>query len=69
LRVLDRTTIDKEDLRHMSGAELAGLGIALLNKQDLVLQCTTCGQTWTPQLGADGKLPFHAWMCPRACNP
>ena len=68
MRLLDRTATDKEDVRHMTGAELASLGIAILDKRDLLLQCNCCGQTWLPELDANGKLPFDYWLCPRACN-
>ena len=68
MRLLDRAATDKEDVRHMNAAELASLGIAILDKQDLILQCTRCGQTWSPQLDANGKLPFDYWLCPRTCN-
>jgi hypothetical protein len=68
MRLLDRAATDKEDVRHMTAAELANLGIAILDKRDLILQCTSCGQTWLPALDANGKLPFDYWLCPRTCN-
>ena len=68
MRLMDRNAADKEDVRHMSGAELDKLGIAILDKQDLVLQCKQCEQTWVPGLDASGKLPFGYWLCPRNCN-
>ena len=68
MKILGRAATDKEDVRHMTAAELDRLGIAILDKRDLVLQCKRCGQTWLPQLNADGKLPFDYWMCPRSCN-
>jgi hypothetical protein len=68
MRVLDRNCMDKEDVRHMADAELARLGVRLLNKQDIILQCTTCMVTWSPQLDSNGKLPFDYWLCPANCN-
>jgi hypothetical protein len=68
MKILDRFATDKEDVRHMSEADLAQMGIRLLNKQDIVLQCTACMETWTPQLDANGKLPFDYWVCPANCN-
>jgi hypothetical protein len=68
MRVMDRFCTDKEDVRKMADADLARLGIRLHNKQDLVLQCTTCGETWSPQLDSNGKLPFDYWVCPANCN-
>jgi len=52
----------------MTAGELDSLGISILGKGDLVLQCKCCGQTWTPVMNADGKLPFDYWLCPRTCN-
>ena len=68
MRVLDRNCMDKEDVRHMAGAELERLGVRLLNKQDIILQCTTCMETWSPQLDSNGKLQFDYWLCPANCN-
>ena len=68
MRVLDRNLVDKEDVRHMSESHLAELGIRVLDKQALTLQCTSCGHKWDPQLDCDGKLPFDYWRCPANCN-
>jgi hypothetical protein len=68
MRTLDRFSTDKEDVRKMSEAELAKLGIRLQDKQSFVLECTNCGETWSPQLDSNGKLPFEFWVCPSNCN-
>lgn len=68
MRILDRICMDKEDVRHVSAAELARLGVRLVNRQEVTLQCTACSETWTPQLDANGKLPFDYWVCPANCN-
>lgn len=63
--------IDQEDLadpRRLSGPQLARLGIQILNKYDLLLQCASCNETWTPTLKADGMLPAGYWVCPNKCN-
>jgi hypothetical protein len=52
----------------MTAAELDSLGISIVEKRELILQCKGCGQTWTPELNADGKLAFDYWLCPRTCN-
>ena len=73
-RTLDHEThgsyaTDKEDVRHMTAAELDSLGVSIVDKRELILQCKGCGQTWTPVLNADGKAcPFDYWLCPRTCN-
>jgi len=68
MKVLDYTCVDKEDVRQMADTELARLGVRLLNRQETVLQCTTCMETWSPQLDSNGKLPFDYWVCPANCN-
>jgi hypothetical protein len=67
MRVLDRA-VDKEDVRHMGEAQLIRLGVKIVNRQALTLQCLTCSHTWSPQLDSDGKLPFDYWLCPAQCN-
>jgi hypothetical protein len=69
MRLLDRNATDKEDVRHMTHAELDSLGITVVDRETLVLQCKACGQTWVPRLGANGKLPFDYWLCPRPVIP
>jgi len=68
MRVSDRACMDKEDVRHLSAGELAQLGIVLLDRQNVILQCRTCGETWSPQLDANGKLAFDYHICPANCN-
>jgi hypothetical protein len=68
MRTIDRPAIDKQELRGMSDSELAKLGVRMLNRKDLVLQCKTCAETWAPQLDSSGKLPFDYWHCPARCN-
>jgi hypothetical protein len=68
MRVLERDLVDKVDVRHMSDEQLTKMGIRVLNKQTLTLQCVACSHTWTPQLDCDGKLPFDYWLCPVQCN-
>jgi hypothetical protein len=50
------------------GAQMAQLGVRLLNKYGQVLQCEYCGATWTPQLGHDGTYPRGFSRCPNRCN-
>jgi hypothetical protein len=68
MRVMERRAIDKQDVRHMDHASLANLGVHLVNAADLVLKCDSCGETWSPQLDAGGKLAFDYWICPAQCN-
>jgi hypothetical protein len=68
MKVVERAGIDKQDLRRMTDAELSEVGVQLLNRTDLLLECKGCGETWTPQLDSSGKLPFDFWRCPARCN-
>jgi hypothetical protein len=68
MRAAARAAIDKQDLRHMSEADLSPLGVRLINREDLILACRRCGETWTPQLDAAGKLSFDYFLCPAKCN-
>ena len=68
MKTLARNRVDKEDVRHLPAAELASLGVRVVNRDDLTLQCVKCGETWSPQLGDDGKLAFDAFLCPAGCN-
>jgi hypothetical protein len=58
----------QEDPRYLSPAQLAKLGVLRLNRYDAVLQCVTCGTTWSPKLRADATLPAGYWQCPNRCN-
>jgi len=68
MKTIDCAGIDKQDLRSMSNAELAVLGVRMVNRSELVLGCAECGETWAPQLDASGKLPFDFWRCPASCK-
>jgi hypothetical protein len=68
MKVLDRICMDKEDVRHMTDAGLARLGVRVIDRQDVTLQCRVCGETWSPQLDSNGKLEFDYYVCPANCN-
>jgi hypothetical protein len=68
MRVLERAEVDKQDVRHMTHAELSALGVRIVNRTDLILGCTKCGETWTLQLDSSGKLTQDYWVCPLKCN-
>ena len=68
MKVLERSYTDKEDVRHMGTEELSRLGVSLVDRQNVTLRCNVCGETWSPQLDANGKLPFDYWQCPAHCN-
>jgi hypothetical protein len=60
--------VDKQDVRHMTDAELAEWGVRMVNRAELILGCSECGETWAPQLDASGRLPQDYWICPLKCN-
>ncbi|MGH9627491.1 MAG: hypothetical protein ACRD7E_03895 [Bryobacteraceae bacterium] len=57
-----------EDERRVLGAQMAQLGVRLLNKYGRVLQCEQCGTTWSPELAQEGSLARGFWRCPNRCN-
>lgn len=58
----------REDPRYLTPVQLARLGVSRLNRYDILLQCMTCGTSWSPKLRADGTLPPGYWQCPNKCN-
>jgi hypothetical protein len=68
MKTLDHEPAIRPDPRRMSGVQLARLGVRILNRYDLALQCMICSETWTPLTGRDGKLPPGYWHCPNKCN-
>jgi len=68
MKLVEHDPAVADDPRRMSGVQLARLGVQILNKYDLMLQCMACGETWTPQPGPRGKLPYGYWHCPNKCN-
>jgi hypothetical protein len=61
-------TVSRAGKRRVHGAQMAKLGVRLLNKYGRILQCEACEATWSPQPTADGSLPPGFWRCPNRCN-
>jgi hypothetical protein len=68
MKVLECEPSVQQDPHRMPSAKLNALGVRLLNKYDLLLQCVACGETWSPRTGRDGRLPGGYWQCPHKCN-
>ena len=68
MKALERASVDKQDVRQMRDAELAELGVRIINRKDVVLECRRCGENWIPELDATGRLPGRYWVCPAKCN-
>ncbi len=48
--------------------ELEKLGVRVLNKHELSLECISCGEVWAPKYHSDGTLSRGYWHCPNRCN-
>jgi len=55
------------DVRHMTEDELGRAGIRLINREEVILQCLHCEETWEVSLDSSGKLPMGYWQCPAGC--
>ena len=61
-------SVSREPKTRAIGAQMARLGVRLLNKYGRVLQCEACQTTWYPEPLPDGSLPRGFWQCPNRCN-
>jgi hypothetical protein len=61
-------SVSRDDERRVHGAQMAKLGVRLLNKYGRLLQCESCEATWRPQPNPDGIFPRRFWHCPNRCN-
>ena len=68
MRTIEHSSVDKQAVLHLTGVQLARLGIRIINRENLILQCMNCEQTWSPVFDSAGKLPFQYWVCPAKCN-
>jgi hypothetical protein len=58
---MDTTTLQKP--KRYNAAQLQGAGVELLDAVKAHLRCMNCGQTWSPNLHAGGRLPACYWKC------
>jgi hypothetical protein len=68
MKVLNHDPLVTDHPRDMSEVQLARIGVRVLGTAELRLQCTTCGETWTPREAPDGSVEDDYWLCPRRCN-
>jgi hypothetical protein len=68
MQVLERNRLDKEDLRLMAEDKLKQMGVKMLDRKEVVLQCAKCGLHWQPDVDSSGKLAHEFWVCPSKCN-
>jgi hypothetical protein len=62
------TSVSRDDECRVLGAQMAKVGVRLLNRYGRVLQCEACEATWYLQPEADGSLSQGFWRCPNRCN-
>jgi hypothetical protein len=68
MKILDHDPLVTDHPREMSDVQLARIGVQIISTTELRLQCTTCGETWTPLAGPNGALEYGYWLCPQRCN-
>lgn len=61
-------SVSRDNERRVLGAQMAKLGVRLVNKYGRVLQCEICEATWRPHPNADGSFLRGFWRCPNKCN-
>jgi hypothetical protein len=50
-------------------SELKKVGVELLGGAlEILLRCSSCGATWSPELVGGRNLPRGYWRCPKGCN-
>jgi hypothetical protein len=59
---------DKKKPNHFNEKELRKFAVEIIDEDSLLLRCEQCGQIWSPNLGAGGRLPHGYWRCPNGCN-
>ncbi len=54
--------------RYATPEELGAVNVSIAQQDPLLLQCNTCGTTWTPDVHSNGRLARRSWCCPNGCN-
>lgn len=49
-------------------ADLARVGVQILDLSHAILGCKRCGASWSPEISPGGRLPRDLWKCPQGCN-
>ena len=55
-------------VNRFSDSDMSKVGVKILDKDRITLECQECGQRWYPCLRKGGTLPRHYWHCPNNCN-
>jgi len=51
-----------------SSAQLARVGVTIVRREPLTLQCQRCGAEWHVRRWPNGRLPQYYWRCQNGCN-
>jgi hypothetical protein len=54
--------------KRLTSGELKKVGVNLLDKEKIRLECKKCGERWSPNLKEGGRLARGWWKCPNGCN-
>jgi hypothetical protein len=54
--------------KRLTSGEMKKVGVNLLGKRNIKLECKKCGQAWSPNFQSGGRLPKGYWKCPNGCN-
>jgi hypothetical protein len=54
--------------RNITAYQLDNVGVEVIDRVALRLQCNSCGQVWSPNLQTGSRLPRRWWQCPNDCN-
>ena len=60
--------MEKSKPKRFTTGELRKVGVKILDKVNIRLQCEKCGQEWSPNLLPGGRLPRNYWKCPNGCR-
>lgn len=53
---------------YLSRAQMARVGVDILNRDRVYLKCQTCGAEWSLNVKPGGLLPKNYWICENGCN-
>jgi len=59
--------MEKMRPKRFTPGELEKVGVKILDKGQVTLECEKCGQVWSPNLLRGGRLPRNYWKCPNGC--
>ena len=54
-------------VRYTQGS-LGRVGVSILNRHNILLQCSHCGARWSPNLRWGGLFRRGWWKCYNGCN-